>query len=305
MSPGASHTVASDAPRLDVYLAGLLQGLSRSRIQRLIAEGQVRLNDAPARPGSRLRRGDQLAWDIPPAQPTALEGETMELRVLYEDQDLAVIDKPAGLVVHPGPGHSRGTLVHGLLGRGPGWSTIGGVERPGIVHRLDRDTSGLLVVAKNDESHRALARQLEQRVMKRQYRAIVVGEVGEAAAQIDAPIGRDKKHRQRMAVVPGGKPAVTDFRRLALARGHTLLEVSLKTGRTHQVRVHLAYIHHPLLGDPIYGRRSPLIERPALHAEVLSLRHPRTAQTMSWQSPPPSDFEYAWNSLSNQRRGSA
>jgi 23S rRNA pseudouridine1911/1915/1917 synthase len=222
----------------------------------------------------------------------------MQLRVLYEDEDLAVIDKPAGLVVHPGPGHSTGTLVHGLLGRGPQWSAIGGTERPGIVHRLDKDTSGLIVVAKNDAAHRALARQLEQREMKRHYRAIVVGEVGEAAAQIDAPIGRDKKHRQRMAVVGGGKSAITNFRRLALAGGHTLLEVTLETGRTHQVRVHLAYIHHPVLGDPVYGRRSPLIGRPALHADALTLRHPRTGQTLSWHSLPPPDFDQAWNSLS-------
>jgi 23S rRNA pseudouridine1911/1915/1917 synthase len=298
VSPGSSHTVVSDAPRLDVYLAGLLDGLSRSRLQRLINDGQVRVNDQPARPGSRLRRGDQLTWEIPPPRPSALEAEPMDLRVVYEDEDLAVVDKPAGLVVHPGPGHSTGTLVHGLLSRSPGWSTIGGTERPGIVHRLDRDTSGLLVVAKNDAAHRALARQLEQRVMTRQYRAIVIGEVGDAAAQIDAPIGRDKKHRQRMAVVAGGRSAITNFRRLALAPGHTLLEVTLETGRTHQVRVHLAYIHHPVLGDPVYGRRSPLISRPALHAERLTLRHPRTGQTMSWHSSPPFDFEQAWNLLS-------
>jgi len=298
---GESHTVGVDAPRLDLYLAGILSGLSRSRIQHLIADGHVRVNDQPARPGSRLRRGDLLTWQIPPASPTALQAEPMDLRVVFEDEDLAVIDKPAGLVVHPGPGHSTGTLVHGLIGRGPQWSTIGGAERPGIVHRLDRDTSGLLVVAKNDVAHRALSRQLEQRVMKRQYRAIVVGEVADAAAQIDAPIGRDRKHRQRMAVVASGKSAVTNFKRLALARGHTLLEVTLGTGRTHQVRVHLAYIHHPVLGDPVYGRRSPLIGRPALHAEALSLRHPRTGQTMTWHSAPPSDFEDAWDTLRSRK----
>jgi 23S rRNA pseudouridine1911/1915/1917 synthase len=222
----------------------------------------------------------------------------MDLRVLYEDDDLVVIDKPAGLVVHPGPGHPTGTLVHGLLGRGPGWSTIGGTERPGIVHRLDRDTSGLMVVARNDEAHRELARQLQKRIMTRKYRAIVVGEVADPAARIEAPIGRDPKNRQRMAVLAGGREAVTEFRRLAVAGGHSLLEVTLGTGRTHQIRVHLAYIHHPVLGDPVYGRRSPLIARPALHAEALTLRHPRTGKTMSWQTPPPDDFELAWNSLS-------
>jgi 23S rRNA pseudouridine1911/1915/1917 synthase len=221
----------------------------------------------------------------------------MDLQIIFEDDDLVVIDKPAGLVVHPGPGHGSGTLVHGLLGRGPGWSTIGGAERPGIVHRLDKDTSGLMVVARNDAAHRELARQLQDRVMRRGYRAIAVGEVAEPAARIEAPIGRDPKNRQRMAVVANGREAVTEFRRLGLARGHTLLEVSLQTGRTHQIRVHLAYIRHPVLGDPVYGRRSPLIGRPALHAESLTLRHPGTGRLMTWTSPPPPDFESAWNSL--------
>jgi 23S rRNA pseudouridine1911/1915/1917 synthase len=297
LSEAEHHTVPADAPRLDQYLAGLLAGRSRSQVQRLIVDGHVRLNDGPARARSRLRAGDRLSWELPATVPTRLDAEPMDLRILYEDEDLVVIDKPAGLVVHPGPGHSTGTLVHGLLGRGSGWSTIGGVERPGIVHRLDRDTSGLMVVARNDEAHRELARQLERRIMSRRYRAIVVGEVADEAARIEAPIGRDPKNRQRMAVVAGGREAITEFRRLGLAGGHSLLEVTLGTGRTHQIRVHLAYIHHPVLGDPVYGRRSPMIPRPALHAQSLTLRHPRTGKTMSWQTPPPADFESAWNSL--------
>jgi len=297
LTPAEQHTVPSKAPRLDQYLAGLLAGQSRSQVQRLIAEGHVRLNDAPARAGSRLRPGDRLSWELPAATPTRLQPEAMDLRVLYEDDDLIVIDKPAGLVVHPGPGHATGTLVHGLLGRAPGWSTIGGTERPGIVHRLDRDTSGLMVVARNDDAHRELARQLQRRIMTRKYRAIVVGEVPDRAARIEAPIGRDPKNRQRMAVVAGGRDALTEFRRLGVAGGHSLLEVKLGSGRTHQIRVHLAYIHHPVLGDPIYGRRSQLIARPALHAEALTLRHPRTGKSMTWQTPPPDDFELAWNSL--------
>ena len=298
MTEAEQHTVPANAPRLDQYLAGLLAGQSRSQVQRLIAEGHVRLNDGPARAGSRLRSGDRLSWELPAVVPTRLQPEAMDLRVLYEDDDLIIIDKPAGLVVHPGPGHQTGTLVHGLLGRSPVWSTIGGTERPGIVHRLDRDTSGLMVVARNDEAHRELARQLQKRIMTRKYAAIVVGEVADPAARIEAPIGRDPKNRQRMAVLAGGREAVTEFRRLAVAGGHSLLEVTLGTGRTHQIRVHLAYIHHPVLGDPVYGRRSALIRRPALHAEVLTLRHPRTGKTMSWQTPPPDDFELAWNSLS-------
>ena len=266
-------------------------------MQRLISEGHVRHNDRAARAGSRLRAGDRLSWEVPEATASRLEGEPMELRVVFEDEDLLVIDKPAGLVVHPGPGHSTGTLVHGLLGRGSGWSTIGGEERPGIVHRLDRDTSGLMVVARNDLAHQELSRQLQVRIMTRRYRAIVVGEVAEPAARIEAPIGRDPKHRQRMAVIAGGREAITEFRRLALAPGHTLLDVSLGTGRTHQIRVHLAYIRHPVLGDAVYGHRSPVIGRPALHAESLTLRHPRSGVLMTWTAPPPEDFELAWNSL--------
>jgi len=299
LTEAEQHTVPINAPRLDQYLAGLLTGQSRNRVQRLIADGHVRVNDGAARAGLRLRKGDRLSWELPAAVPTRLQPEAMDLRVLYEDDDLIVIDKPAGLVVHPGPGHATGTLVHGLLGRGSGWSTIGGTERPGIVHRLDRDTSGLMVVARNDDAHRELARQLQRRIMTRKYRAIVVGEVADLAARIEAPIGRDPKNRQRMAVVAGGRDAVTELQRLGVAGGHSLLDVKLGTGRTHQIRVHLAYIHHPVLGDRVYGRRSPLIARPALHAEVLTLRHPRTGKTMTWHTPPPDDFELAWNSLAH------
>jgi 23S rRNA pseudouridine1911/1915/1917 synthase len=292
-----STRVAAPAARLDQYLAERLPTLSRSQVQRLIAEGHVRLNGVATRPGARLHPGDELAWHVPPTAPTALTPQPMDLRVLYEDDDLVVIDKPAGLVVHPGPGHAAGTLVHGLLARGAQWSSIGGVERPGIVHRLDKDTSGLLVIARNDAAHRDLAGQLQDRSLRRRYRAIVVGEVADAAARIDAPIGRDPRHRQRMAVVASGRQAITDFRRLGLVQGHTLLEVSLLTGRTHQVRVHLAYIHHPVLGDPVYGRPSPLIARPALHAAEIEFRHPRTGQAISLESPLPPDFVAAWDAL--------
>ena len=262
MTPAEQHTVPINAPRLDQYLAGLLEGQSRSQVQRLIAQGHVRLNDGPARAGSRLRSGDRLSWELPAATPTRLQPEAMDLRVLYEDDDLIVIDKPAGLVVHPGPGHTTGTLVHGLLGRGVGWSTIGGTERPGIVHRLDRDTSGLMVVARNDDAHRELARQLQRRIMARTYRAIVVGEVPDPAARIEAPIGRDPKNRQRMAVVARGRDAFTEFRRLGVAGGHSLLEVKLGSGRTHQIRVHLDAIAHPVAGDPVYGTGTSRRGRP-------------------------------------------
>jgi 23S rRNA pseudouridine1911/1915/1917 synthase len=291
------QAVGEPGARLDQYLARLLPALSRTQVQRLIADGHVRVNGSTARAGMRVRRGDDLSWEIPPPTPSLLRPQAMALVVIYEDEDLLVIDKPAGLVVHPGPGHATGTLVHGLLARGPDWSSIGGAERPGIVHRLDRDTSGLLVVARNDAAHRELSRQLQVRTMHRAYRAIVVGEVPDAAARIDAAIGRDPKHRQRMAVLAQGREAVTEFRRLEIAGRHTLLDVNLQTGRTHQVRVHLAYIGHPVLGDPIYGWSSPLIARPALHAAELRLQHPRTGEQLTWRSAPPADFQAAWAAL--------
>ena len=295
----SEQVVEGPQARLDQYLAGLLPELSRSRVQRLIEEGHVWHNDRPARAGSRVRAGDWLRWELPPVVPSQLEAEPMDLEVVFEDEDLVVIDKPAGLVVHPGPGHSSGTLVHGLLARGRGWSTIGGTERPGIVHRLDRDTSGLMVVARNDTAHRELAGQLQRRIMARRYRAIVVGQVAEPGARIEAAIARDPGNRQRMAVVANGREAITEFTRLSMMSAASLLEVRLETGRTHQIRVHLAYIHHPVLGDPVYGRRSPLISRPALHAESLTLRHPRSGKLMTWHSEPPEDFQSAWNSLSH------
>jgi len=291
------HTVQEPAARLDQYLARLEPSISRTRVQRLIVEGRVRLNGSAARPGSRLRPGDRLTWEVPPPVPSTLRPEPIDLAVVYEDADLLVIDKPAGLVVHPGPGHGTGTLVHALLARGPAWSSVGGEERPGIVHRLDRDTSGLLVVARNDAAHQGLSRQLQDRTMRRSYRALVVGEVPDAAARIEAAVGRDPRHRQRMAVLAAGREAVSEFHRLEIAGRHSLLEVTLGTGRTHQVRVHLAYIGHPILGDPVYGRRSPLIDRPALHAADLSLRHPRTGSPLSWHSRPPADFQAAWSAL--------
>jgi 23S rRNA pseudouridine1911/1915/1917 synthase len=289
--------VEAGAPRLDRYLATLIPAMSRSQVQRLIETGHVLVNGAGARAADRLRPGDRLEWEVPAPEPSRLEPETIALTVVYEDADLLVIDKPAGLVVHPGPGHSRGTVVHALLGRGPGWSTIGGAERPGIVHRLDRDTSGLMVVARNDQTHRSLAQQLASRAMSRTYVAIVLGQVPDERARIEAAIGRDPRHRQRMAVHPSGRSAISEFRRLQLAPGHSLLEVTLLTGRTHQVRVHLAYVHHPVLGDPVYGRRSPIIGRPALHASRLAFRHPRTGEQGTFTSPPPDDFVRAWSAV--------
>jgi 23S rRNA pseudouridine1911/1915/1917 synthase len=291
------RTVTAPAARLDRYLGELVGQLSRNQVQRLIQSGAVLVNGRPGHPGDRLRRGDEVSWELPPPLPSVLTPEAIPLTVVYEDEDLLVVDKPAGLVVHPAPGHATGTLVHALLARAPNWSTIGGAERPGIVHRLDKETSGLLVVARTDPAHRALSRQLQDHTMHRGYRAIVVGVVSQAAGRIEAAIGRDSRHRQRMAVVGRGREAITEFHRLANSDRHSLLDVVLYTGRTHQVRVHLAYIRHPILGDRVYGKPSPLIDRPALHAARLTLRHPRTGKVLTFESPPPADFDQAWASV--------
>jgi 23S rRNA pseudouridine1911/1915/1917 synthase len=279
---------------VDAVLAELTEGaLSRTAVQRLIRAGEVRLDGRTARSADQVSGGEALEYSMPVVAPSPLEAEQVHLRVVYEDGHLAVIDKDAGMVVHPGPGHSSGTLVHALLGRGARWSAVGGAERPGIVHRLDRWTSGLLVVARDDETHRALARQLAARTMSRTYIALVDGAPPSPAAVVDAPIGRDPRNRQRMAVVVAGRPARTQFHVLQHMRRHSLVELTLETGRTHQVRVHLASIGCPVTGDAVYGRRSGLIARPALHAARLAFTHPHTEAGLSFESTLPHDMNAA------------
>jgi 23S rRNA pseudouridine1911/1915/1917 synthase len=213
---------------------------------------------------------------------------------VYEDEDLVVVDKPAGMVVHPAPGHQSGTLVHALLGRGGAWSATGGAARPGIVHRLDKGTSGLIVVARNDTAHRALAAQLGDRTMSRTYLAIARGRVKADAGELEGAIGRHPRERKRMAVVAGGRFARTRYAVVERRRNHTLLRCELDTGRTHQIRVHLAALGHPVAGDAEYGGRDPGAERPMLHAWRLRLRHPRTGAEMKFEAAPPPDFEAFW-----------
>lgn len=241
--------------------------------------------------------GDVIEYGVPEAYAPVAEAEPIDLSVLYEDGDLAVINKPAGMVVHPAPGHHSGTLVHALLGRGGQWSAAGGASRPGIVHRLDRGTSGLIVVARNDVSHRALAAQLSDRTLSRTYLAIVRGRVKSDAGELEGPIGRHPKDRKRMAVVAGGRFARTRYEVVGRRGSHTLLRCDLDTGRTHQIRVHLAALGHPIAGDVEYGGREAGVERPMLHAWRLRLRHPRTRQEMSFEVAPPQDFETFWASL--------
>jgi 23S rRNA pseudouridine1911/1915/1917 synthase len=291
--------------RLDRFLQTRLPELSRTRLQRLIAEGRVRVDGGAARASQRLRSGARVTVEVPPPEPLALVPEPIPLDILYEDAHLLVVNKPPGLVVHPGAGHATGTLVHALLAHcGPALSGIGGARRPGIVHRLDRGTSGLLVVAKTDAAHQALARALRARAVERRYLALVHGRVPHAEGRIEAAIGRDPRDRLRMAVRPAGRgrPALTRYRvleRFAAPVPLTWLEVTLGTGRTHQIRVHLAHLGCPVVGDRTYGRRragaaaaalGPWVTALgglALHAAGLAFVHPATGQRLRFEAAPP------------------
>jgi 23S rRNA pseudouridine1911/1915/1917 synthase len=257
----------------------------------------VLVNGHPADPADRVVAGDVVDVQIPEAFVLQAGPEEIPLDIVYEDDDLAVVDKPAGMVVHPAPGHYSGTLVHALLGRGGGWSVIGGVARPGVVHRLDKGTSGLIVVARNDASHRKLSAQLKDRTLSRTYLAIVRGSVRDDAGELEGPIGRHPRERKRMAVVAGGRFARTRYAVVERKRTHTLLRCDLDTGRTHQIRVHLATLGHAVAGDTEYGGREPGLERPMLHAWRLRLLHPRTGSEMKFEAPPPADFETFWKSV--------
>jgi 23S rRNA pseudouridine1911/1915/1917 synthase len=276
-----------------------LPELSRTGAARLIRAGGLTVNGRAASPADRISPGDVVEFDLPSAQPLAPAPEAIPLQVVYEDADLLVVMKPAGMVVHPAAGHHSGTLVHALLGRGGVWSTVGGEARPGIVHRLDKGTSGLLIAARTDTAHRALAAQLADRTLARTYLAIVTGRVKDEAGVLEGPIARDPRNRKRMAVVAGGRAARTRYQVLERLHGHTLLRCDLETGRTHQVRVHLAALGHPVAGDPDYGSKpaAGAPARPMLHAWRLRLRHPRTGEAMSFEAPPPPDFESFQESL--------
>lgn len=292
--------------RLDAYIAARVEALSRSQVARLLGEGAIRVDGEPATKSERPTPGAEIVVRIPEPEPSRLEPEDIPLSIVFEDRDLAVVDKPAGLVVHPGPGHATGTLVHALLFHLDGLSGIGGVRRPGIVHRLDRDTSGLLLVAKHDRAHRALAAALKRRDVRRRYLAVSWGHLDDDAIEVDAPIGRSPSHRKRMAVVEGGRVARTRFERLERWRAADLLRAELDTGRTHQIRVHLRHVGHPVVGDTVYGpawekgfggadrawaaelaRRTT---RQFLHAAELALAHPRSGSPLRFESPLPEDL---------------
>lgn len=284
----------TEAARIDAYLAENTE-LSRSKLQKLIKDGAVFLNDRPCKPNSDVKTGDTIRILAPIVDDAVLpEPENIPLDVIYEDDDLAVIHKPKGMVVHPAPGNSNGTLVNALLYRFGTLSEANG-PRPGIVHRIDRMTSGLLVVAKNDAAHEALSKQFADHTAHREYVCLVHGNLKEDSGTVDAPIGRHKTDRKRMAVVENGRRAVTHWRVLERFGTETLLDVSLKTGRTHQIRVHMAYIKHPILGDEVYGSPAPKLRLngQALHGYRLTFVHPKTGKTMTFTAPIPADFETA------------
>ena len=287
-------TADRSGERADAALARLAPDLTRSAAQRLLEEGRVLREGRPLRKNDKLQAGDVLALDLPEPQPVALEPEDIPLDIVYEDNDLLVINKPKGLVVHPAAGHWSGTLVNALLYHcRDSLSGINGELRPGIVHRIDKNTSGLLIVAKHDFAHQALAAQLQDHTLARTYVCLVVGGVREDSGVIDAPIGRHPTDRKKMAVTDkNSRHAVTHWRVLERFPGYTLLECRLETGRTHQIRVHMAYRNHPIVGDTVYGRPKPELgqDSQCLHARALTFRHPRTGETMTLTCPLPDYF---------------
>jgi 23S rRNA pseudouridine1911/1915/1917 synthase len=298
--------VPAGAPQRADRVVADLTGLSRSYVQRLIADGRLTALEAgPLKANTIVEPGTRLDLDVPPPAPADVAPEPgVDLRVVYEDPDVLVVDKPAGLVVHPAPGHANGTLVNALLGRAGAeeYGGIAGVQRPGIVHRLDRDTSGLVMVAKNDRAQASLMAQLKARRVKKTYLALAHGSVAAAVGRIEAPIGRDPRHRTRMAVVPDGREAVTGYRVRERFGEWTLLELDLVTGRTHQIRVHLAAIGHPVAGDPVYGtgtsRRGPEgLERMFLHAWRLDLAAPSDGHLVRAVAPLPAELEAVLDGL--------
>lgn len=296
--------------RLDLYLSGLEElSLSRSHIQRLIKEGSVKINGESVKPNHKVRTGEKVSVIIPPPRSMEAIPEDIPLDIYYEDDSVIVINKPPDMVVHPAAGNWSGTLVNALLFHCKNLSGIGGKIRPGVVHRLDKDTSGLIVFAKNDKAHRVLSKQIKERLVMRRYKAIVLGYM-EGSGSMEASIGRAMADRKRMSVkTKRGRWAVTHYRVIKHLEGATLMEVTLETGRTHQIRVHFAHIKHPVLGDPLYGGRpqgffqnkdkglKTIIKRQMLHAETLGFYHPDTGKYLEFSSPLPPDMEEVLKTL--------
>lgn len=278
--------------RVDKYLTTELENMSRSKVQNLIADGYVFVNGETIKANYKLEAGDKVEVFVPEPEAVDVEAEDIPLDIIYEDKDIVLVNKAQGMVVHPGAGNPNGTLVNALLFHIKDLSGINGEIRPGIVHRLDKDTSGILMVAKNDEAHVNLSEQLQNRTVKRKYWALVHGVLPHEHGTINAPIGRDPKDRQKFTVIKGGKEAISHFRVLERIQKFSLMEVSLETGRTHQIRVHLNYIDHPVAGDKVYGPKKSLEGNGQfLHARMLEFTHPRTGETMSFEAELPALFE--------------
>ena len=294
MSEHIEITAEESGERIDALLARLVPELTRSAAQRLLEEGLVTLGGVPVKKNRRTEPGEVYAALLPEPELPEPEPQDIPLDIVYEDADVVVVNKPRGMVVHPAPGHPDGTLVNALLWHcGESLSGVGGERRPGIVHRIDKDTSGLIIAAKNDYAHLALSAQLADRSLSRVYEAVARGEFREEAGTVDAPIGRHPTERKRMAVTErGSRPAVTHWEVIARYRGWTHIRCRLETGRTHQIRVHMAYIGHPLLGDMVYGAGKPEkgLEGQCLHARTLKFVHPRTGEHMELTSPLPEYF---------------
>lgn len=296
------HTVLEHEKqeRIDKVISKLNEEWSRTQVQQWIKEGQILVNDKPIRTNYKCSLNDEIKIIIPDPELLDVIPEEMDLDIYYEDADVIVVNKPKGMVVHPAAGHGTGTLVNGLMAHCKDLSGINGVLRPGIVHRIDKDTSGLLMVAKNDKAHEDLVNQLVEKTVTRKYLALVHGNIGHDHGTIDAPIGRDPKDRQSMTVVENGKHAVTHFHVLERFNDFTFVECRLETGRTHQIRVHMKYIGYPLAGDPKYGPRKTLdLDGQALHAAVLGFTHPRTKEYLEFEAPLPEPFARLIEKLRN------
>lgn len=283
--------------RLDKALADLTE-LSRSQANEAIKNGNILVNGKAVKAKYSVKEGDLVTYDLPEPEVLEYEAEDIPLDIVYEDDDVAVVNKPQGMVVHPSVGHTSGTLVNALMYHIHDLSSINGVVRPGIVHRIDKDTSGLLMIAKNDRAHQALAEELKDKKSLRKYLAIVHGNISNDRGVIEAPIGRSEKDRKKQAVMAKGKPAITHFKVLERFGNYTLVELTLETGRTHQIRVHMAYIGHPVAGDPLYGPRKTLKGNGQfLHAQTLGFTHPTTGESLRFSVEPPAIFQETLENL--------
>jgi 23S rRNA pseudouridine1911/1915/1917 synthase len=298
------HTILKEqkGDRIDKVISLMDEEWSRTQVQQWIKDGNVLVNGQKVKTNYKCSLNDQIDITIPDPEDLDVIPEELDLEIYFEDKDVLVVNKPSGMVVHPAPGHMSGTLVNGLMAHCKDLSGINGVLRPGIVHRIDKDTSGLLMVAKNDLAHESLVNQLVKKTVTRKYKAIVHGIIPHDLGTIDAPIGRDPKDRQSMTVVDNGKHAVTHFQVLERFKDFTFVECQLETGRTHQIRVHMKYIGFPLAGDPKYGPKKTLdINGQALHAGILGFTHPRTNEYLEFEAPLPADFESLLREFRNNR----